>query len=114
LNISLMEEEIVFKGEEAGVATKILSHPLSRQIMDVLGTGHMHINKIAEETNNHPATIHRHLKQLEKIGMVRSEITQEDCPTICKRYYLKYRCFRVEHIFCHSEYETQVRIDTCC
>jgi DNA-binding transcriptional ArsR family regulator len=109
-----MEEELIFRGEEAGVASKILSHPLSRQIMDALGSENLHVNRIAEETRNHPATIHRHLKLLEKIGMVKSEITQEDCPTICKRYSLRYRCFKVEHIFCEDGPETEVRIDTCC
>jgi hypothetical protein len=49
-----------FKGDKATKAAKILSHPLSRDIIDILSTKNAHINEIAALTNNHSTTVNRH------------------------------------------------------
>ncbi|NOZ77519.1 MAG: winged helix-turn-helix transcriptional regulator [Euryarchaeota archaeon] len=95
-----MEDTITFTDDMALKASKILSHPLSKEILDVLTEKSAHINEIASATKNHPTTVNRHIRQLEQLGIIQGELTQEDCPTICKRYSLKYDCFKVEFRFC--------------
>jgi DNA-binding MarR family transcriptional regulator len=111
-----MEEIIRFTDDRALEASKILSHPLSREIIEVLSTRDAHINEIASLTNNHPATVNRHIRRLEKLGIVKSELTQEDCPTICKRYSLRFKCFKVEYVFCSDKKRRPpiMEIEACC
>jgi len=110
------ETTIRFTDEKALKASKILSHTLSRDILEVLSQRNAHINDIAHLTNNHPTTVNRHVRQLEKLGIIKGELTQEDCPTICKRYSLKYKCFKVEFKFCTDgkKEPPTLEIGACC
>lgn len=110
------EATIRFTDDKAMEASKILSHPLSKDILEVLTESSAHINHIAQATKNHPTTVNRHVRQLEKLGIITGELTQEDCPTICKKYSLKYKCFKVEFKFCTDgkKEPPTLEIGACC
>lgn len=89
---------------------------MSKEIIEALMKKDAHINEIASMINNHPTTVNRHIRQLESLGIVEGRLTQEDCPTICKRYSLKFKCFKVEYTFCSDDRKNPptVEIEACC